>query len=330
MDTNKSKMQIAVEDFLEQRMYSFQKQPDGTYIEEICADYRDEMSVKSAGEILRDADTEAAFYDYIDECYLYTISDMEGELESDARKALTDDDGPFPEGFTDEEDEEFIDLLREYVVFQPPYDHYLKQEFCVNIMIDTGDGNYDFTLNAHYPCYYGGDAGDQIDEKAGIVWLAKTQGYTEEQLRKALDEGDMANPKGFLQSMRVEMANMASHMQVVTFLVKMDFKTLMRLNRLIKLQDRNGRNYDASKNPECGDIILGKETMCGLYDYWSGGGSVLEVELEKDVRVPVKYIYSALPDGAGPGYSIENVYGMCKSAWEDTVKEICELKEEVA
>lgn len=330
MNTNKSKMQIAVEDFLEQRMCSFQKQPDGTYLEEIYADYRDEMPEKSAGEILKDADPEAAFYDYIDERYFYTILDMEDDLESDARKALTDDDGPFPEGFTDEEDEEFLDLLRDYVVFQPPYDHYLKQEFCVNIMIDTGDGNYDFTLNARYPCYCGGDVGDPIDEKAGIVWLAQTQGYTEEQLRKALDEGDLANPKGFLQSMQAEMANMVSHMQVVTFLVKMDFETLMRLNRLIKLQDRNGHNYDASKNPECGDIILGKETTCGLYDYWSGGGSVLEVELEKDVRVPIRYIYSALPDGAGPGFSIESVYGMCESAWMDTVKEICELKEEAA
>ena len=113
MDTNKSKMQIAVEDFLEQRMYSFQKQPDGTYIEEIYADYRDEMSVKSAGEILRDADSEAAFYDYIDGYYFYMIYDMEGELESDARKALTDDDGPFPEGFTDEEDEEALLELKE-------------------------------------------------------------------------------------------------------------------------------------------------------------------------------------------------------------------------
>lgn len=108
MNTNKSKMQIAVEDFLEQRMYSFQKQPDGTYIEEIYADYRDEMSEKSAGEILRDADPEVAFYNCIDECYFDTISDMEGELESDARKALTDDDGPFPEGLTDEEGESLL------------------------------------------------------------------------------------------------------------------------------------------------------------------------------------------------------------------------------
>ena len=61
--------------------------------------------------------------------------------------------------------------------------------------------------------------------------------------------------------MRVEMANMASHMQVVTFLVKMDFETLMRLNRLIKLQDRNGHHYDASKNP---DMIIGAAAVAFL------------------------------------------------------------------
>ena len=117
----------------------------------------------------------------------------------------------------------------------------------------------------------------------------------------------------------MECANLPSHMATVTFLVKMTLEQLIDLNRCIRLQDRNGRNYDASKNPYCGYIVLGKSTMCGLFDPWSGGGSILEVQLERDVRLPIRYIWSAHPDGYGyGGYGVGDVYGLCGSAWQDT------------
>ena len=119
-----------------------------------------------------------------------------------------------------------------------------------------------------------------------MAWLAKTQGYTKGKLWRALQDGDMSDPKGFLQSMRVEVANIASHMNTLTFLVELTLEQLIELNRLVKLQ----------------------------YDPWGGGGSVFEIELEKDVRLPIRYIRSALPDG-GDGYGIGDVYGMCYSAW---------------
>lgn len=312
----------AVKAFLEDEIYSFQRQKDGTYIVEIDADYRDELSEKTIGEIVNSSDPMCEFYCKVEDSYQEYIWECEDELKKKTIDGLTQDDGPFPEGLTDEQEEEVNDWLYEFVSFEAPYKHYLNQDVCVNIMMDTGDGNYDFTLNAHYPCWYGGKQGDALDNKASIVWLAQQQGYTKGQLRKALDNGDMANPKGFLESMRVELANMASHMQTLTFLVEMSFEKLLMLNQLIKQQDRNGHFYDARKNPYCGYIVLDKGTMCGLYDPWQGGGSVLEVQLEKDVKIPVKYIWTALPDEAGPGYSVSNVYGMCRSAWRDTLKEI--------
>ena len=125
----------------------------------------------------------------------------------------------------------------------------------------------------------------------------------------------MRDPKGFLESCRVECANLASHMATVTFLVRMTLEDLMELNRLVQHQDVNGHQYDATKNPYCGYIIIDKNTETGLYDPWHGGGSCFEIELEKDVRLPIKYIRSALPDG-GDGYSVGKVYGMCGSAWQ--------------
>lgn len=292
----------------------YDRDDSGCFFYEIYADYSDEMDNATAIKILQSSDPRQDFWERLNEWYFDYEGQLRSEVEDDVRTELTADDGPYPEGFTEDECALFDDLMLELVYFKLPEDHYLNQTFYVNIMVDTGDGNYDYVLNSVYPCWYG--SYDQpVDDKAGIVWLAKTQGYTKAKLWKALRDGDVSNPKGFLKSMRVEVANIASHMNTVTFLVEMTLRDLMELNRLIKLQDRNGHFYDARKNPYCGYIIIEKETETGLYDPWNGGGSVFEIELERDVKLPIKYIRSALPDG-GDGYSIESVYGMCGSAWK--------------
>ena len=103
-------------------------------------------------------------------------------------------------------------------------------------------------------------------------------------------------------------------MSTVTFLVEMTLAELIELNRLIKLQDRDGRHYDARNNPYCGYVILDKTTKTGLYDLWYGAGSMFDIQLARDVKLPVKYIRSALPDG-GDGYAVKDVYAMCAAAW---------------
>lgn len=306
------KLSQAVSDILD-TLLGYDLQEDGTFSYEIYADYRDEMDNKTAIQILRSKDPVQTFWEQMDEWYRDYQWTLEDELEQTLRIRLTADDGPYPEGLSDEDDATLRDMIQEMVYYNPPVDHYMKQTFYTNIMVDTGDGNYDYTLNSAYPCWYGAyDA--PIDPKAGIAWLAKTQGYTKGQLKRALQQGDMGDPKGFLESMRVELANLPSAMSTVTFLVELTLEQLMELNRLIRLQDRNGIHYDATKNPYCGYIIIDKDTMTGLYDPWNGGGSVFEIQLEQDVRLPIKYIRSALPDG-GDRYSIGSVYGMCGSAW---------------
>ncbi|MDE7261786.1 MAG: hypothetical protein K2N78_06975 [Oscillospiraceae bacterium] len=310
----KEQLEAAILQILD-KLSGYQRQPDRTFLYEIFADYRDVMAAREAIEILQSDDPLCTLYDRLNEWYLDCQLCLSDELEGDVQEKLA---ALYPDGFTDEDEDEIHEILTEKVCFELPVKHFMSQSFRANIMVDTGDGNYDYTLNSVYPCWYG-DYKSRIDSKAGIVWLAKSQGYTKTQLWKALREGDMANPKGFLESMRVEVANIASSMCTVTFLVEMTLEALLELNRLIRLQDRNGHFYDATRNPYCGYIILDKSTETGLYDPWSGGGSCFEIELERDVRLPVKYIRSALPDG-GDGHSVERVYGMCGSAWRDSVK----------
>lgn len=314
------------------KMWEVSKDDGGYYCYELYADYRDEMENKTATEILQSDDPAMALWDKVQDWWFGCECECLNELERDVENKLTADDGPYSDGFTPEESQTFTELMRELVYSRLPEEHYLNQKFYVNIMVDTGDGNYDYVLNSVYPCWYGRYE-DRLDDKAGIVWLARQQGYTKTQLWKALREGDIKDPHGFLETMRQEVANCASHMMTLTFLVEMSLSDLIELNRLIKLQDRNGHFYDATKNPDCGYIIIDKKTMTGLYDPWGGGGSVLEIELDKDVRLPIRFIRSALPDG-GDGWSIGSVYGMCGSAWtQGEVKQIhCpkKLKEGVA
>ena len=302
------------------RKFGLYKKEDGTYEAEIYADYRDEMSNENAIKICQSSDPQMALWDKLEEWYGDYAWHLRCELEDEVRVEMESDDEPYPEGLTDEEKEEFQSIMEELVYWKYPYDYFLKQEFFVNIMLDTGDGNYDYTLNSPYPCWYG-QYKERLDEKSSLLWLARQQGYTKTQLWQTLRKGDMADPKGFLESCRVEVANLASSMATVTFLVRMSLEQLIELNRCIKLQERNGRFYDATKIPYCGYIVLDKETMTGLFDPWCGGGSLLDIQLEKDVRIPIRFIRSALPDG-GDGYSIDSVYGMCGSAWRDTVKKI--------
>ena len=307
------KFKAEISEILDRKL-GYWKQPDGSFSYEICADYRDEMDSETAIKILCSDEPMEMFCETMAEWYDDYERSLRADLEKEVMAELTAEDGPYPMGLSAEKIEMFHDLMLNLVCYQLPEKHYLEQTFYVDIMVDTGDGNYDFVLNGVYPAWYG-QYGARIDDKAGIVWLAKTQGYTKTQLWNALRKGDLRNPKGFLESMRVELANLSSHMSTVTFLVEMTLEDLISLNRLIRLQDRNGHFYDTRKNPYCGYIILDKNTETGLFDPWGGSGSCFEIELEKDVKLPVKYIRSALPDG-GDGYSVGSIYGMCGSAWK--------------
>ncbi len=289
-------------------MLGYHKNPDGTFSYEIYADYQDVMDGKTAIGILQADDPVQQLWETLDEWYLDYKCQLRDELEEAVLEKLLSGRGIV---LADEEMDFVQGLLLEKVFFELPEKHYLSQTFHVDIMVDTGDGDYGYTLNGSYPCW---DGDTCINRKAGIAWLAKSQGYTGARLRNALRKGDMRDPKGFLESMRVEVANLLSGACTVTFLVEMTLEELIELNRLIRLQDRNGYFPDAGRKPYCGYVILDKATETGLFDPWDGCGGCFSIELERDVKLPVKYIRSALPDG-GDGHAVESVFGMCGSAW---------------
>lgn len=314
MKANENLYQL-VWDELREWSYLYDASSESGFLMELTADYRDSLDYSSIAKIIDSDDPEVEFYNLLDEQYSDCIADEYDEFASKIIDHLAEklNADPNDEDFRDE----ISDLVREILLITAPYKHYLSREIKVNIVMDTGDANYEYTINVPEA------AG--IHEKSGIAWLASTQGYDRDALFKVW-KGEKTESR-FLRSMYEEMINYTSSTPCVTFLVKMSLEQLLQLNRLIKMQDRNGVIYDATKKPDCGSFHIGKETMTGLFDIIDGGGSIFEIELEKDIDIPIRFIRSATPDinnCAGIQWCVGNVYGMCDNAWRDTAGEITE------
>lgn len=297
---------------------------------EIYTDYRErELSDSFLKEIFEHDNPKEAFNDELADWAMdYAMEYGEDELKKDIRKELTDEEEKY---FTNN-----LDEIWEYVR-ENTYFYYNSEDFNnevkVNIMVDCGNWNYDCVCD-NVLNWYGNSGDGSIDKESSMLWLAKTQGKATA-LRKACkqvhrDDGYYVdrdkNKDKFIESCIQEFENLPSHMATVTFLVKMP---LFNLFDLIELQnkeyDEKGK-YDPRKNEKSKSyIVLGKETMCGLYDSWSGGGSVLEVELDKDVKLPIKYAIFCVEGCKMHGYDIDEVYGLIDSCWKETVKEIKEV-----
>lgn len=132
-----------------------------------------------------------------------------------------------------------------------------------------------------------------------------------------------ANGDKFVESCIEELENLSSSCGTLTFLVEMKLFDLFALLEMQKAEYDEKAEYDPRKNKSESYIVLGKDTKCGLYDPYSGGGSLLEIELDKDVKLPLKYAVIC-PENCKMNvrYDVDKVYGLVGSTWKDTLKEI--------
>ena len=290
--------------------HTWRKNANGEYHFEIDVDYRDEIEDSIAQKILDNVSPHDALIERLWDWYQTDEWDIIDNLVDDF-KAKTDpklleDANIIEDGNLDDGDirEEFMDII--YVDY--PEDWALGQEFCFNIIVSNGDNNYDFWLNEHIV----GEDGNinENAEKAGLVWLAKQQGHTLEELIESLKDEEYVNPNKFISSLAAEIFN-GYGCEALTFCVK------MTLGQAIDLKEK------MKSNPN-GSVILNKNVTCGLFDPWQGGGSVLDIACEKDIEIPFENIWKFyIDERRGNRYdSIHNVYGTDGSIWRDCLKEI--------
>lgn len=274
----------------------------------ISKKHRDEIKEsKYPHEVVEDI-----IYSHWDEPAYDMISDV-----IDIVKARLNDEG------TSVDDDlywEMRDYAEGIMYLEYPVADYLGEMYEVNLVLDTGDQNTDYGENNFAPHYSSTGEDLCISKESSLLWLVKQQGRTKKDLLRAFREMDRTGRSEdlLLKSVYQEVQNASSCMNALTFLVKMSLEDILKIIEAIAKRDEKGFQYDPSKRPNAGEIHIPKTCMCGLVDYWCGAGSVLDIELEKDVVLPIRYLRSADPD-EWERYSVKEIYGMCDSAWRTEV-----------
>ena len=265
-----------VKDYLAEN-HTWCKNANGEYHFEIDVDYRDEIEDSIAQEILDNISPRDTLIERLWDWYQTDEWDIIDNLVDDFRvktdPRLLEDANIIEDGNLDDDmiREEFMDII--YIDY--PENWALRQEFCFNIIVSNGDDNYDFWLNTHIVDETG--AVDENAEKAGLVWLAKQQGYTLEELIEFMKDEEYVNSNKFISSLVAEIFS-GYGCEALTFCVK------MTLGQAIALKEK------MKSNPN-GSIVLDKRATCGLFNPWDGSGSILDISCEKDVEIPFENIW---------------------------------------
>lgn len=188
------------------------------------------------------------------------------------------------------------------------------------IRIDTGDGDVDYTANMLCDGIVEGK--HLLPYNASLIRLAKTQGYTKKQLEDVLmgKETDSV----FLKSVYDEVMNSTSDIRQLVFLVNLAFWTEVNTIEYDEDDEIYYDSYDAYEwfdydnlyKSTIKSVTCDKTVVCGLVDSWNGGGSLLGIELEKDIEIPAKYIHDIESDYSPNYYPIWDIYGIDVSAFD--------------
>lgn len=289
------------------------REEDNAFRCEIYKDYRDEIGTETIKEAMEHDEPmeyiEQIFSewanDYAFESYEYGYSYDEREIKNE----MSDEDMEITEDWYENE---FHEWCVDHIYYEYDLDDWLKQDCKVNLVIDSGDANYEFIFNSILN-WYGTTGRDNenapLDDKSSILWLAKQQGKLKEtvdEINYVYKNGERKSDDKFVNSIITELENLPNYCGMVTFLLDMTLAEVLKLN---------------AKEKDFTKVIISKDTMCGLYEPWNGGGSVLAIELDKDVEIPTEMIWDAWVEGTkAHGYDIDEVYGLIGSAWHGTLK----------
>lgn len=292
----KPDLKKAIDEVLEVNKYLFDYEA-GNLSMEVFASYDDSLSDRQIADFIDgDTDPENAFYEMLDDAWCSSVVEEYRNLADQVNKKIGNDCY----------EDEILEILRDNVQITAPYTHFLNQDVRVTLIMDTGDGNYDYSINNSVP----------FQQKSAVAWLASTQGISLERLNAALSS-DCEKNTIFLKSLSDELNEASDYNYAVTFLVKMPLSRLLRLNSLMRMKGLSDR----------GRIVLKRDTVVGLFDFFNGAGTPFEIVLDHDITVPISMIRSATPDTnkcQGVRWSVGEAYGMSHSVWKDTSEEISE------
>lgn len=240
---------------------------------EIYTDYRDrELSRKTISDFMNEDNPRETFQDILNDWAMdYSINYGEEYFEKDIKDELTEKEIELFE----ENSQEIWDMIRENTYFY--YDENdFNNDIEVNIMVDCGNRNYDYSCD-NVLNWYGNSSEGIIPAESSMLWLAKTQGKATA-LRKACkqqykDDGYYVDRERetdkFIESCIQEFENLSSNMGTVTFLVKMKLFQLFDLIELQKKEYDEDVKYDHVKMRNQSLILYLERKQC--VDYMTVG-----------------------------------------------------------
>lgn len=268
--------------------------------EYIYTDYRDFEDVE---KLLEKYNTIDDFVDMIVDSYYDYAGDIQDDYVNNIIKEFNLDD---------DNRDEVHELVNEYLEIEYPTEEFLNQEIKVNIM-----------------CNFYNESNSDFIDNGWLRWLLQSQGYKlkDYPALKALAECRCLVPAGngfykdpndtdelkeelkkdkyknkFINSIVDELINLYhEYMRSFTLLGKMTIK-----------------EYFSFKEGNLKTIYFKKDIMCGLFNAWSGCGSILEIQLEKDIKINVKNIFHIQVENIKndyPSYTVDDVYGLVGSCW---------------
>lgn len=183
--------------------------------------------------------------------------------------------------------------------------------YYINLMF-AGNNERNVDLVSIYGLFMEDDTFKNADEFAryqdnALSYLIRQQGYTTADVFGVSGQNDDSK---FIGSVNSELDNTSNSMNELTFLTSCNGVELADLlDKIAK-----GEGY----------IEFPKQTETGLFNEWAGGGSVLEIELEKPAVFPADMVRNVQLEGAKTRlgeYTVDDVYGLTGSVWsKSTVK----------
>lgn len=172
-----------------------------------------------------------------------------------------------------------------------PWDDILQQEVAIQVTLDTGDANHDFSVNTPILGYHGTD---DIEESSAVLWLTRQQGYSKRNLKNALYKKG-CDYSMFLESLVDEIDNASGESNAMVFLLRMTIEDYWSLIDTIDNESSLNCSIDATERRGEGYLIIDKDAVCGLIEPYFGAEGMLSVLLERDVKLPIRYIASVCP-----------------------------------
>jgi hypothetical protein len=291
--------------------------PDCYY--EIYWDYRDELSPETIVDAIEKykEDGYDTVYDYLTDYIFEHNIDIDLDCIGDIEEAVQNCDNEAVKRAYELSDN-FVDDLYQagYKGINTNTDDLLsRSELRMNVMFATPkEENMDMgSIVTSFGSYALPDIDrlNETDLDNALVYLIHQQGHTVKEVYDCLFE----NPRGFRS---VEPSEFVK--SVVNEIVNNPSEAMSELTALIKI---NGEDLDdfikkINSNEEGLCMCFDKGTTVGIYNEWTGGGSVLEIELEKDLVIPTSMVRRVEIESRQSKYTLDSVYGLCGSAWKET------------